>query len=310
MIDSITLYINREYLPKRYLNEVTRRLQTYSIREEDNVKLSYWGKIDNLRVKATEAYLMIEGSLPKYYYGNNQINPTYECFNNSLIKLEDHLKLKLNNAVVQSIEAGINIELNSPVYLYLESFDELKRFQKLEYPNGFLFNQENKSVKFYDKILECRKKNAPIIGSLFQKNVLRIEMKVSRKLNLFLKQPTATLAVVKSKEVYNFLVDQLFYYYMSISRKAVIGLEPHLSSMKKLNDYLLLRGIDALGGKGELLCRINSASKAKLIDCYLASKLREKIRSIATDEAVEKANLAAELDEKMGWAALLGRADF
>ena len=125
MFDNIKLKINN--LPKNYtLYERLERSYKYSSN-------TYKGYIGNLKVYKNPNSLIIYGSLPKYFQGENITPLTREKIKQAVEKLEQDIKLDLGNAVICSVEFGTSIVTQRKPFEYLDFFGYTPISTRVEY---------------------------------------------------------------------------------------------------------------------------------------------------------------------------------
>ncbi len=76
------------------------------------------GYIRNLRVKADDRGLSINGSLAKFLFGNNLRTPTRIEIQRAIEMLSDKLSLRLDQSRIFRLEFGINIHVDELLINY------------------------------------------------------------------------------------------------------------------------------------------------------------------------------------------------
>lgn len=134
----------------------------------------------------------IQGSPTKWHFGNNadtlNLTSARESFE-SLAKALNIPFVAMAKGVIQRLDFSTVIHTNYPPKAYYPHLDNLHRFKRFQHPSGntLYFEQTEKVVTFYDKVLEAKKKNMVLPAWANQLNLLRYEVRyyTPRKTHLF-----------------------------------------------------------------------------------------------------------------------------
>jgi hypothetical protein len=125
--------------------------------------------------------LFIQGSLPKYYFGNNYQNLMYSDFLKVIRKLELQFGIDPRELVFQNIEFGLSVdtkELNPFNFLESEVIDYKVTTKEINTHNGkgytISFPLNNYIVKLYDKGKQYN----------LESNLLRFEIRVKKMVHV------------------------------------------------------------------------------------------------------------------------------
>ena len=109
MVDNVKLYLQR----CRDMPSVALFLDSGSEKTDiDTGETTICGNVGNIRIVQTFGVYYIEGSLPKYLYGNNVCQLTRKDIGTAIESLSDTLHLPIQDADVTGIEVGANICLS------------------------------------------------------------------------------------------------------------------------------------------------------------------------------------------------------
>jgi hypothetical protein len=197
MIDNILMKLTEV----NNIKEIIKALNPYPIKDKNNNQLQYYfGKLENLRIKINpyEHSIVIIGSLPKFLYGNNDISFTRSDIEKAINKLNEILKIDLNQGNVYKLEISDNIIMKHGVNQYLQFLGFSKRLKRNDYKGTIYFNNKRKTLAFYDKSKEMRKRKLYPISD----NILRYELRFYKRFAKQLK--------IKEIKVY-MLYDEIFY---------------------------------------------------------------------------------------------------
>jgi hypothetical protein len=227
------------------LYERLERKRQWSNEETGEVLLR--GRLANLNVSiGANTIVKIEGSLPKYYYGNNLNTLSLQDATLAFEKLGDELGLNVLNGQVYRLDTATNLYLRHPVHHVLNSFGELPKHGKGYIRNGkhisLIYKNSRREVKFYDKKLEMIEKRSWQDLKRATDNICRYELSIFRGLSAQFRKPNITVATLILPEFYNSSIDfwEKCYNLIHKSRK-----QKKLSDMKINTVPMLLRFLSA-----------------------------------------------------------------
>jgi hypothetical protein len=141
----------------KLLNFKAKVSETFGDVDESYSIAKYKGLIFTISNKKS-LRLFIEGSLPKYHFGNNYQNLTFSDFQQVIIDLREEFGIEPEFLALQNIEFGVCIDTEDikPTDFLLEEVISYKAIPKeLKTHRGkgctVTFSQDNYVVKFYDK---------------------------------------------------------------------------------------------------------------------------------------------------------------
>ncbi len=125
--------------------------------------------------------LFVQGSLPKFLYGNNYQNLSFQDYLMVMNKLRMLFNLRPCNIKLQNVEYGVSLEVkNLDIHQFLAHtiIDYKTTPKEIETYNGkgytLKFPLENYVVKLYDKAKQCK----------LESNMLKYEIRVKRMKHL------------------------------------------------------------------------------------------------------------------------------
>jgi len=142
------------------------------------------GKLDGLRVFASDGGVWVNGSLCKYFNnGSNVYQLDRHTTAEAITKLSDALKLDFMAARVSKLEFGANFVMLHPASEYIKALGLMPRLQRFKYGDTVYYRhrgkQKPKELVFYDKIADANAKGMPTPAGFAGLNVLRYEMRVN-----------------------------------------------------------------------------------------------------------------------------------
>ena len=283
--------------------------------ESSNVKtgeVSVFGNVENIKVMQYFGGYSIQGSLPKFLYGNNVCQLTRKEVGQAIEKLSDRLHLPLNDARVTSIEVGANICLTKQHTAYTRLLGDMPRMQRVSMADSLYYQGSGevhpRQYYFYDKVAEVRKSGGTMPQGLEAANMMRYEMRLNGRLPFQLSIPEFKGSTLQDREVYQELINRWLNGYLSIN-KLVNMEDEHLKkgmSVKEAQEVFIAQQI-AKGGSSmidEFIAKLKQnecfdnrlyynrvksnlqklASKTKLsVDNGDIEELTAKVKQIAQD---------------------------
>jgi hypothetical protein len=149
----------------------------------EQTRLTTWkGQFKGFTISINDYGYSIEGSLSKYYFGNNLQMLSAGDTETAIEMLNDELDIDLLEGEIGRLDFGFNVELQYPVSNYIKCFREMKYLKKRGVWNEDTLNFKNNSREcvIYDKIKEMKAHGDHIPSGYSNKNILRFEMRLFR----------------------------------------------------------------------------------------------------------------------------------
>lgn len=251
MVDNVKLYLQR----CRDMPSVAPFLDRGSERTDiDTGEVSIYGSVSNIMVSQTFGGYYIQGSLPKYLYGNNVCQLTRKDIGTAIENLSDTLHLPIQDADVTGIEVGANICLSKMPSVYIGLLGDMPRMKRVMLGDSLYYRGNGKEFPkqyyFYDKKQEVKEKGGVMPVGLETANMLRYEMRLYRHLAKQLGIQKLKASTLQDRAVYRELVNRWLDGYLSINKITNMkedGLKS-VSSLKDAKEMFLARLISRLGG--------------------------------------------------------------
>ena len=206
------------------------------------------GKAKNMVIRRNANSITVQGSLPKYQYGNNL--QTLQRVDGGLIidELSDLINTDLSKARLQRVDFSTNIITEHKPQYYYRFLGHLTRFYRHSDNSSLYYNQGCKKLLFYDKIKDAKAKQMPIPKQYQNKNILRYEMRLLKQVKKFFKRDVLAKDLI-DKQLYNYLLDKWYEYYKEIEKqKSKINIMSNqITSPKDFDKQLLIGLVQSLG---------------------------------------------------------------
>ena len=188
---------------------------------------TFSGHCKNLRINESLNGVTIQGSIAKYYNGDNITNFSRHDYKKALEQLEQETGLNLQEAILQRVDFAHTVIVKNPTMHYLDLFDEMGIYKM-----NTVRNKGLESITYftptgarafcgYDKIKEMTDKKETIPELYQGDNVLRLEYRIVRRAGIkkYLgKGQDISPHDLTDKETYNELKKQSINFYNSIPK--------------------------------------------------------------------------------------------
>jgi hypothetical protein len=236
MYDTVKFRLNCLEEEKRYL------LSNFQFQLDTSVHYERWSyKLNNLIIKIYTSSITIEGSLAKFYYGENLHLLGREEIKQAIDLLSGILQLDINSAYVTRIDIAATFEMSHNAKCYYSFLGGCARRKKnLDYGTSRYYNSKgeknSQSSVFYDKGYQLWKKESPL---------LRFECKWNDRLRKQLNYDMPiTAATLSDPEFYRNIVLKWKNKYFDIEKINIPVHDPNICNtasraLKFLTSYLL-----------------------------------------------------------------------
>jgi hypothetical protein len=299
MIDAVQMWISTN-TPELALSNLSDIRETVS---QETGEVVNRGMLKNLRVKVTGGGVSIDGSLPKFYLGNNYLTLTRQGVEQAIEELSGQLSLPLVQAKLYRLEYGTNFIMKQPVKPYFRLLASSGRFERVEYKYGLQFKTTHRVLSFYNKERDMRRRRESIPENLIGKPLLRYERKLNGRLSHHFGGQEILLRNLCEADFFVELVNGWERDYFSINklRRLTLPGTEDLRSTKRF-DRALAAYATLTVGEGELLAIVDDHKEA--LGKQQASRLRCHIRDLVGAKTLsETEDDIIELDTKIRQAA-------
>lgn len=198
--------------------------------------------------------LYFNGSLSKFYLGNNLSQLDWDTTERAIQMLSDNLEINMYEATLTRIDYGINLILKHPIHQYISCLVDYPRLEKIQYKDSVTFSSKSgsKSFIFYDKLKELKKSLKTefirIPKEYHNQNILRYEMRLESLLKQNLKSGRVQVKDLFDNNVKKKLLHLWLEGYEKVN-KLSIGIDPIylLNEHNGLLRYLSYHGVERIG---------------------------------------------------------------
>lgn len=302
MFDTINFRLTTpDPLRENFLNSVPYYLENQAEHNYEN-GLSVTGSLDGLRVSVTRHRVNIkDGSLCKWYLGNNIQTMTRQDTRQAIEKLSDMIHLPMDKAVITRLDIAQNIITKYPINTYLNHLGLLRYATRLPMPHGLYYQRGDRQICFYDKLKEQRGKGEPIPELYNGRNVLRYEQRYMRRLPSYFKVEV-TGAMLYDESFYINAIDRWLAMYEEINKINDVNFNfQAMTTIKDFKNMGLLALIEQMGGEVAFYAQIQEAQQRGELTPKQAYDIRGAIRTACKikDGLIMENDAITELDKKI-----------
>lgn len=264
------------------------------------------GNVGGLKVSLNHYQVKVkDGSLCKYYLGDNYKTLGRRDTQRAIEKLSDCLHLPMSKAAVTRLDVAQNFCTKHPPEVYFNHLGVLKYSTRLQEPNGVYYSQAGGRLAFYDKNKEQKSKREVIPELYNGRNVLRYEQRYTKRLAKQFGALEVTGAMLYDETFYIALLDRWKNVYKQIQKTndVVLNFEA-MKTRQQLYKMGVLSLIEQAGGQLEMLSQIGEAQKRGELTKKQAFDLRATINDVCQirEGLTIRSDAIAELDKKINEA--------
>jgi len=269
------------------------------------------GKVGNLVISVNRYRVKVkDGSLCKYYMGDNYKTLERKDIKMAFEMLSDALHLPMNLASITRLDLAQNFCTRYPPEVYFNHLGFLNYATRLQEPNGLYYKQTGGRLAFYNKNKEHKTKREPIPDLYVGRNVLRYEQRYTTRVAKQLNVEKVTGDLLYSEDFFVGLLNRWRDKYKQIQK--INDVIYNFQAMKtKLQLYRMgvLSLVENAGGQVEMITQISEAQKRGELTKKQAYDLRQAIVDACKirDGLIVKSDAISELDKKIGEAVMYYR---
>lgn len=231
MYDTVKFRLNCLEKEIRYL------LSKFDSQRDTNVhdKCRFY-QLDNLGINIYNSFITIEGSLAKFYYGNNLHLLGREEIKQVIDLLSDILQLDINSAHVTRIDIAADFEMSHNTKEYLPFLGNYPRHKRdLCKGTTLYYKSKSHTCAFYDKGMESQGKEGA------ESCLLRFESRWFKSSSKQLDWENITGETLSTPHFYQYIIQLWGKKYFDIEKRNIPISNPSIpiNTPKKAMEYLL-----------------------------------------------------------------------
>ena len=300
MFDTLTMFLKQDHYKTSQALYGLSDVQEHS--RIDTGEIWHTGKQENIRVKVQDSGLSANGSIAKYFLGNNAETLTRETTRQAIEKLSDDLHLPMKEALIYRLDVGQNFIVQEPIITYLTQLGEAKYFERgtIKKNKGLLYTNGHNAISFYDKISDLKRHKEPIPCMYQGRNVLRYERRWRGRIAKQFKQPSITGSLLYDETFYYMCLEKWKQDFISIHKRQLPTNEVNMNGTKEFMLSLALLSVQHIG-EDYLIETIKAQQKCGAINKKTARDLRIKLKEITRvrKNDSKNSNIMQELETKV-----------
>lgn len=268
-----------------------------------NGQVSVSGYLNGLHVLANAFQLKVKnGSLCKFYLGDNLQTMGRRDVERAIEKLSDHLHVPMSKAIVTRLDLGQNLIMKYQPEVYFNHLGQLRYANRLMEPNGLYYLMNGRTLAFYDKSKERKSHHDPLPQLYKKKNVLRYEMRFLNRLQKRLGEPEVTASLLYNERFYVKALKLWKENYCNIQKinDRIMNFEK-MTTKKDAQTLGLLALMEMAGGQLKILSQIDEKRRRGDLTKKQAYDLRQMFNDACKvkDGLVIHNDAIRELDKKV-----------
>lgn len=309
MYDSIKIELESSGLKADNFLSLAAMFDTAKDKENAHTGEPYiLGSVGSMKAVASKYKLFLNGSICKYYLGDNFQTLGRADTGRAIEMLSDKLHLKIAAANVRRADFGTNIITKEPPQNYLPRMGLLARYSRELYnPYTLYYKTNDRVLCFYDKNKEILASNGTPPEIYANRNVLRYEIRYLHRLAKYFRQEQVTAQNLSETGFYDTLLKEWKSFYQSIVKEKNMSF--NFEKVNGLKDYysaLAAEHIKNIGATAALE-QVTAAQRAGNLKPDAAKDIKRLIRKVAQNPNLTTDNqLMQELETKIKQAALFG----
>lgn len=288
MYDTVKSYLNCLEKEKEYL------LSNFDFQQDTNIQ-SY--QLNNLIIKIHNSLVTIEGSLAKFYYGDNSHLLGREEIKQAIDLLGNTLLLDINSAHVTRIDIAADFKMSHGVKEYFPFLgDYLCHKRKLYRGTTLYYISKSHTCTFYDKGKELQGKEG------VESNLLRFESRWLKNLSKQLRWKNITGETLSDPSFYRHIIQLWEKKYFDIKKRNIPIPKPDIpiKTAKQARDYLFNALLCSSSLSSTMLIEETKNFLIEQLDSLNRSRFNRLLNGLNEDFSInERSPLMEELDCKI-----------
>lgn len=312
MFDSVNFRLTQaEVSGVDFLSETPCYLEDVAEHQFSSGLVAVTGKAGGLKISLNRFQVKVcDGSLCKWYLGNNYQTMGRSDTQRAIEMLSDTLHLPMGKAAVYRLDIAQNFICKHPPEVYINHLGMLKNATRLLNDGSVYYQRAGNVLCFYDKNREQKRKRETVPELYVGRNVLRYEQRYTQHIARQLNVSEVTGALLYDVAFYMDLLNRWRDTYRDIQKINDITLNfQAMKTKQELYKMGVLSLIERAGGQMEMIDQINEAQKRGELTNKQAYDLRQAVKDAGKvrDGLTVPNNAIQELDKKVKEAVMYYR---
>jgi hypothetical protein len=317
MICTLNMKFNRDELMEQSQNLFIEKLENVkdSVDNETGTVTKKTGNFKNFSVVISDEKLYLNGSLTKFYHGNNVLPLSIDEMKTALKMLKEETGLPVYMAEIMRIDVAVNLLLHFNPRQYFKYLKETPGYNLRRSHSGMLYLKDTgeitRAFSFYDKRSELKKNDHAVYEAIKGNNILRIEDRYMKRARTQLMPQFKKLRVghLLSKTLQIRLLENWIKHYEKIAKDSSPRLTFNVENYKQIRDNLATMAIHSIGGLKKMIEYVDEVSMEKDWNSKKKNKVKTEIRNLCQSDFLgtsshyirELDNAIAESEQLHSW---------
>lgn len=294
-LDSSSMAEGNTFVTADYLTNVA---------EHNSQKRGYYisGEIEDYKVCLFPSGISLKGSLSKLALPSNIHTLTRHGAAEAIELLSDHLHAPIHQARVTRLDISTVLPMKQPITDYYSYLGAKRYFDRLQATNNTLYYNtkgQTKQLIFYNKVAEATSKSVVIPKGFEGANLLRYELRYSKRIAPQLKRAQITGTTLTNADFYSDVINHWANEYKGITKLKQISIMD-TDEIKTPNQALdVIFGLLLQQAGQDEIAAIMADLRAKNVfnDPKYYTRVKDKIKSLTkATKTAEQNELIKELD--------------
>lgn len=300
MFDTVNLRLDRAEVSKGNLFELLPYLSEITERQNEKSGYNCSGKIGDYTVNIFDFGVFFNGSLAKYYLGNNIETLTRHEAKAAIEQLSDNLHTDIRLAKVTRFDFSTVIQTKRPPADYYSYFGQKPYFERQQATkNTLYYNNHQRKLIFYDKTKEAGAKGVKMPEIFINNNLLRYELRYTKRINKQFKTDV-TASTLTDEVFYKTNIQNWHNEFKTIQKlKSSDFMIDNINSRKEAKEALFAYSLQQLGQStiDDFLAELKAEKKFSSRSDY--TKLKNELNKIVVAKNGNKNELINELEKSI-----------
>jgi hypothetical protein len=297
MCDTLKLWIEWDKISRANPLDVLDRL-SYVTKHQNTNGVWHSGNCGDFKVSISPFKgISLHGSLPKYYFGNNIQTLTRNEIRLAFEKLNNELGIDVGVAEIRRLDISTVLDMLRTPSDYYDCLGDKKHFERVQVTaDSLYYNNYKQQIIFYNKAKEAKDKGVEIPSQFVGKNLLRYELRYTKRLRKQLQSVTAS--TLYDELFFSKMVQSWYDEFMSISKIPRITMNcDNINTPKDAKDAILATLLQEKGQ--EYVDRVLADLKASNLSSKYRTMIKTDLRELMTSTSGQRCDLLVELNTKM-----------
>jgi hypothetical protein len=304
MYDTLILSLNVEAAKVDFLTETSQHFEVTGEHLFSGMPVIS-GTLGNLKVTSNTRRLKVDGSLCKWFLGDNLQTLGRGDAKRAIEKLSDTLHLPMSQADLTRLDIAQNFIVKYEPNVYYNHLGSLQYYNRFMQTDSLYYQNGKRQLVFYDKNKEQRAKRGNIPEVYTGRQVLRYEMRFKSRLREQFIKPEVKAQMLYDEPFYIDITNRWLNEYKAIQKLNTISLNfEAMKTKRELYIVGLASLVDKAGGELAFIQQINEAYQTGRLTKKQAFDMRQAVKDACkADFATIESDVIQELNEKVKQAA-------